>query len=356
MTKRKFPFALLLLAVSGGSVQAAVSQCAFDSGTGDLLMSWGGVGALNTRSGISQPTQIGLTQGYVFGNTTSRCTEGEGDENRTLWFKTDASAVGAGTVKSSLGEDTPLFATSVPGIAYSLAMVSSSGITVYMNNTSSADWQNAGAFEAGRLNGTSWRYVARVYQLPAYRAGSATAVNAQMANLGSFLLGDKTRDPSVNMKTTTGSLGLLLNTPTCDTALLAPASNVQGSNLDLGTYYQSELKAGSTPRAVPFALNFTGCGAVQTISARLSSNFLASDPSLLGPSNAGGATGLGVKIEGENGSQQLIPNDLTSLYSQTDEAMTDTRQLKFNAYLLNDGGTVGTGTFETSATFNLTYE
>ncbi|MCS2158544.1 fimbrial protein [Scandinavium sp. H11S7] len=354
----------LLLAISGLSVlsvsaaRATESHCTFVSGSGTQLVSLGSLGGVNVKATVSTPTQIGNVVGYQAGNAKSQCVDVSNNGSRVLWTRFNPATATAGTITSAQGKKTPLITTSVPGIAYTLALVSSSGITVDARTATSADWNEEGQYEVGQLNGATWRYVVKLYQLPGFKLGSASAVTLRSENIQSLLLGTPTLDAgsSLNLQSSPASLTAPLISPTCQTATLAPGSHVSGNELQLGDYYMSELKLGQSAKAVPFALSFTGCAGTTKITVKLSSNTVSvNNPQLLSQSGVG-ASGFGVKIEGIDGAMTLIPNDVQSSYSKSDAAMPDDRQLDFNAYLMADGGPMASGAFKTTATFNLSYE
>ncbi|PHF67487.1 hypothetical protein, partial [Priestia aryabhattai] len=109
-------FAPLLLTTP--EAKAAEAGCYFISGTGDQILNLGNAGNIDTVGSVSQATQIGKSEGYFFGHTGSICESAESSGTSTLWFKNGSMPVTAGDVKSAQGENTPLFQTSVPGIAY----------------------------------------------------------------------------------------------------------------------------------------------------------------------------------------------------------------------------------------------
>jgi|GEM_PF-1325315 len=344
--------------LSVSAVQAA-DHCTFTSGNGHQNMSWGTESAINVQANVSAPTQIGQINGYQAGHITSVCSDVASGGSRSMWMRTNPGILTEGSVTSAQGQQTPLITTSVPGIAYTLALVSSTGITVDARSASTADWAEIDSYEKSQLDGAVWRYQVKFYQLPSFRLGSASNLALRAENVESLLLGDPATDLAtrVDLSSTLGTLTAPLASPTCNTAALVAGAHTSGDSLQLGEYFLSDLKPGQTPRAVPFALNFTGCAGTTKIIAKLSSNFVStSNPQLLANSLAGEATGVGVMIKGVDGDVTLVPNDVNSSYSESDANMPDNRQLDFNAYLVADGAQPTSGDFKNTATFNLSYE
>lgn len=342
--------------------KAAEANCYFNSGTGDQILSLNGIGKIDAQGSVSQATQIGKGEGYAFGHTGSVCESGSNGGSTTLWYKNGVVSASAGEVKSAQGESTPLFATSVPGIAYTLQAVSNTGISVYVRPGTSASWQSLGGYSSSQLDGATWRYIAKLYQLPEYKAGVKERPVVSMATLASFNLGDATQESrSVNLKSGQNSLGMLMSSPTCTSAIIAPAGNVSGSVLNLGDYHVSDLNE-MNDRTVPFEIGLSGCSGVRAVVVSVTTSNTVYDQYYIGPNPGSGGSGLGVRIGGA-GNITFKPNDSTSFaeYSGTNlVAVTDSSYLlELRAFLhkVNDGQQIKAGEkFEATMTFNITYE
>lgn len=129
---------------------------------------------------------------------------------------------------------------------------------------------------------------------------------------------------------------LKVSEPTCLGLITVTGAAVNKGIVDLGSYSPNEIINGA--KQVPFSLQLTGCQGLNTIDVTLTSNSVATDPTLLGNALANNrANGVGLQISGaaNNHSPQtiLVPNNATSVYHNQNDTLNDN-----NIYGINEPG------------------
>lgn len=353
--KKKLTFCLLLKMAFGGlflqqSTAWAAVECRFNDG-------YGGTTTLTNSSYTGGAVRIPPPGGGVytiatFSTELTPALRGEcsvGDDGESLWAITDTS-VYAGTLYQHA-----IYKTNIPGVVYTVRIQTTDGYGGYFyDNTTS--YANVGRDDGVEGNWNNKKFIATIVVSVNNdfhgNPTDETTIHPQTGTLGKMSLGYNTdsNNKPWTFAVNESSFSIPVTLPTCDIAALSTGENT----VDMGEYYLSEIKSNNA-RKVPFTISASNCTSVASIITKVTSTTLTGNGLLLGNTISGEASGMGVKIFGNDG-LALVPNNTTSTYTQTDTSIPGTINLNFTAQMVPDGGIFKAGEFKATSIFTLSYE
>lgn len=311
---------------------------------------------------IPSPRDMGISFSYVLplkGGDPIGC-KSESPWNNGVNFTTSPELIST-QYKGTAGE--ALFKTSVPGIYYSVTLICRTGDGCGTNHsdvvlpllapggyTNSFPSQSGYPWETADHN---WLIKINYWQAPDFKPAKGGTGHSLAGKVGTWRIGSPGQ-PEINIIITDSTLQFDFPVMTCDIGQLG-GSAVSGNNVNLGTYFVSDIKRNSA-RAVPFTINTQNCNAT-IASIKMTSKYLppAGVYNLLGKS-AGSASGVAVKIMNTDYNVQMDPGGMVNVpYARSDD-WTRITYFNFSAQVLGDGTPVKSGDFKTAATFILSYQ
>ncbi|WP_161566064.1 fimbrial protein [Enterobacter sp. SGAir0187] len=360
---------LVKIALAGWLVlqgQAYADECRFGDGGGNTTVLTGGSAfgvhwfAWNTYSTIVKLTTFTVNLSPAL---TSHCSAGN-DGHSLLEKVTSDYTYTSGRGPQPDGKMGVYFLTNVPGILFSVKIVSPAGGGYFGGDGSEQvpGWTTLVDTSSDMWDGQDWRAEVTLWQDTGefMNAGGNKANASYITPKASFTLGQMSLgDPGDSnnrpwtFNVTPSSFQIPIVPSTCQTAQLDSGTNT----VDLGDYMISEFKA--SPRTHPFRIQLLGCDNVYAVDFKMTTNKVTgSQNELLGNvlENSDAATGVGVKIHATNLGRDIPANGLdTTIYSNDTGAGTGLGMLTFEAQLIKDGNQLRAGNFKALTTFQMTY-
>lgn len=302
---------------------------------------------------------------FQTGVQPTHCDDGGNDNSVTLTAP-DASMMDTGyTVSGENGKPAGVLKTSIPGIVYTyfvacvnnchrdnssdmyLDLPTSPGASNSFSTQSGAPWAYSGNLSY------NWEIIVTVYQTPEYRPHNGqTTGHIKGGLIGTLHMGNSGKN-DVPLYISDASFQFTVQEPTC--AAMGINNDEYDRLVDFGDFYASDIEKTGGSVEVPFTLSMFRCMANRigiTLSGTHTDNTTLSN-------TIGSAEGIGVKIRSTiNGNTRDMLVDGTTPVG-IDFSGTDWHQeqvhFDFTGQLVKNG-TIKPGSFETVATFTITYE
>ena len=329
----------------------AARECNFKE-TANVILNAGSPNPLPVTGTVSEPKLLLKDLvAYDGDGIKSGCSVGPDGQN--LHARTNLQ-----DVKDLPGVDGVQFKTNIPGIVYNVHIqpVTTTEVDGYL--PPSSDWQQVVAMpgnmddENGPLDGKKWRVFIDIYQDADYRGNNGNTLVHPLysTKLGDYRLGGA--GPLITINSSTGSFGIPINTPTCESAV----TSVSNNTVDFGDINIGDAAGGRVPEK-PFSITLSDCSLLNSVTTRLTTALVNGGGNMMANALTGQnvAAGVGVQIR-DNYSNTLRPNDANSTAKMTNLAMPGTVKFDFTAQLREDGSPVKPGAFQATGTFNITYQ
>ncbi|HHG9063930.1 TPA: fimbrial protein [Citrobacter freundii] len=365
--KLRYLLPLLFCALSTFTGQALAYNCHFtENKTITLPDFWTVNSLIGVSGGFTQPVEItngaSGTTALLFPGMSNMIlcpTYQVGNDNVVELSPPDASMMDSYTTTYHNGEIVGLLKTSVPGIVYTYEVRCSnncaSGNQLYLSLPPKGKTSKSTSFNGGyQESEPNWDVFFTLYQTPEYRPHPGqTQVQAIAGTIGSLKMGTSSSN-KITINVSNGSVLFTLAEPTCQTAGINGSASTRF--VDFGDFYASDFSTSDVTEKRNFTFDLFGCS-MNKISLTVngphdgSGNYLTN--------SKGTAEGIGVQLAAQfNNVWNPVKFDGTPIgadHSGNSDWWYETYSIPFTGQL-KKLGTIKVGTFESEATFTLSYE
>lgn len=319
------------------------------------------------RSSVAQYALVATAHTATLSPTLkSNCSMG--NDGRSMW-----GAANAATRYSSItygGDKMSLFPTNVPGIYYSVALITTNndGRVFIPANTNVAKLND---MSDPTLDGTTWKAQIYVFQSSSFtgNSGGATTLTPNISAgtlLGTMGLGDyrDSNNKQSNFSVSASSFAFTIKPATCQAMVMSGGDSA--NTVNFGDLNLTDVQSGTLPTR-DFGISLTGCSNVYRIIPTVTATTTLTSGSttlLENELKSNAASGIGVQLLISNQAQgsgwsEIVNKGAPTTYTYTYVQSTDDDSsyiANFRATLMKDGKTIKAGAFQSTATITMSYQ